>query len=224
MVSRTVARWCSTETRSRGKNDQWFCSSRASIPRFGLSLYSDAGSFSPDGTRMVLARHEFRRSRCATGASSSQGPDGSNATTIYDGPATDNLTGVAWSPRRDAIMFGLGGYSSRTAETRSARLMSVRPRRYRSHEVTDGSTNDGMPSWSPDGTEVVFRVGEPRRSRSLDLESSRLGNAAGLATGYEIRHVSDLGHRAATGSPSRASATATTRSTAFAQTVRAYSA
>ena len=93
-------------------------------PRFGLSLYSDAGSFSPDGTRMVLLGTNFVGS-VRNGRLIVAGPDGSNATTIYDGPATDNLTGVAWSPRRDAILFGLGGYFQ-TAETRGARLMSVR--------------------------------------------------------------------------------------------------
>jgi len=157
--------------------------SRASSdPRFTLSLYSEAGSFSPDGQRVVLLGSNFvgavRSGRLIVSA-----PDGSNAAAIYDSSPTDNMAGVAWSPRGDTIMFGIGGYFQ-TAETRTARLMSVRPDGTGLTEITDGSTNDGMPSWSPDGTEVVFRAASPG-ARGLYILNLATGKRRKLETGSD---------------------------------------
>jgi len=150
--------------------------------RFALSLYSDAGSFAPDGKRIVLLGTNFvgptRNGRLIVAA-----PDGSGAASIYDGPASDNMAGVAWSPRGDRIMFGLGGYFQ-TAEARPARLMTVRPDGSALAQITDGSMNDGMPSWAPDGDEVVFRVASPA-ARGLYILNLTSGERRALATGSE---------------------------------------
>ena len=53
-----------------------------------------------------------------------------------------------------------------------------------STKFTDGSTNDGMPSWSPDGTEVVFRVASPG-ARGLFVLNLATGQRRRLATGSE---------------------------------------
>ena len=155
---------------------------RSRDSRFALSLYSDAGSFSPDGTRVVLLGSNFvgavRSGRLIVAA-----PDGSNAMAIYDSAATDNMAGVAWSPVGDAIMFGVGGYFQ-TAETRTARLMSVRPDGTGLTQLTDGSTNDGMPSWSGDGAEVVFRAASPG-ARGLYILNLARGKRRKLATGSD---------------------------------------
>ena len=155
---------------------------QSSDPRFELSLYSDPASFSPDGERVALLGINFvgavRNGRLTVSAL-----DGSAATAIYDGPATDNMTGVAWSPRGDAIMFGLGGYFQ-TAETRTARLVTVRPDGTALTSLTDGATNDGMASWSPDAAEVVFRAASPG-SRGLYLLNLATGKRRKLDTGSD---------------------------------------
>lgn len=165
------------------RGDRLRGASRATLDkRFALSLYSEAGSFSPDGKRVVLLSSNFvgavRNGRLVVAA-----PDGSNAAAIYDSAPTDNMAGVAWSPRGDAIMFGIGGYFQ-TAETRTARLMTVRSDGTELTEVTDGSTNDGMPSWSPDGTEVVFRAASPN-ARGLYILNMATGKRRKLATGSD---------------------------------------
>jgi Tol biopolymer transport system component len=151
-------------------------------PRFALSFYSDPASFSPDGKRVALLGINFvgpvRNGRLTVGA-----PDGSGTTAIYDGPTSDNMTGIAWSPRGDAIMFGLGGYFQ-TAETRTARLMTIRPDGGEPAAITDGSTNDGMASWSPDGGEIVFRVASPG-ARGLYILDVATGARRKLATGSD---------------------------------------
>jgi len=51
-------------------------------------------------------------------------------------------------------------------------------------QVTDGSTNDGMPSWSPDGNEVVFRVAS-RAVRGLYILNLATGDRRRLSTGSD---------------------------------------
>jgi Tol biopolymer transport system component len=156
---------------------------RASLDsRFALSLYSDAGSFSPDGKHVALIGTNFV-GPVRNGVLIVTAADGSGATPIFNGPATDVLAGVAWSPRGDAILFGLGGYFG-AAETLTARLMSVAPDGTDVRQVTDGSVNDGMPSWSPDGREVVFRVASPR-ARGLYILNLATGARRRLATGSD---------------------------------------
>ena len=163
-------------TRLRG------ASSASPDPRFAVSLYSDAASFSPDGKRVVLLGTNFNGA-VRNGQLTVSAADGSNAAAIYDSEPTDNMAGVSWSPRGDTIMFGIGGYFQ-TAETRTARLMSVRPDGTGLTQVTDGSTNDGMPSWSPDGAEVVFRAASPG-ARGLYILNLATGKRRKLDTGSD---------------------------------------
>ncbi|HEX6997433.1 MAG TPA: hypothetical protein VF322_04770 [Gammaproteobacteria bacterium] len=151
-------------------------------PRFALLAYSDTGSFSPDGERLVLTTTNFvgpvRNGRLLLAEL-----DGSNARVIFEGPSTESLTGAAWSPLGDAIVFGLGGFFQ-SAETAAARLMLVRPDGSGLAPLTSGATNDGMPSWSPDGTEVVFRVAS-RGARGLYILNIATGERRKLETGSD---------------------------------------
>jgi len=96
--------------------------------------------------------------------------DGSNRRTIYQGPVADDLAGPAWSPRGDTILFGAGGFFQR-AQIRTARLMTIRPDGSGLTALTSEVENAGMPSWSPDGGQVVYRAvdGSKRRLRILDV-------------------------------------------------------
>jgi Tol biopolymer transport system component len=150
--------------------------------RFALLAYSDPGSFSPDGKRVVLMGINFvgpvRNGRLMVAA-----PDGSEGRVIFEGPSTENLTGAVWSPLGNAILFGLGGFFQ-GAETRGARLMLVRPDGTGVSALTSGATNDGMPSWSPDGKEVVFRVASSG-TRGLHILNVATGERRRLATGSD---------------------------------------
>ena len=96
------------------------------------------------------------------------------------------MTGPAWSPNGDAIAFGSGGFFQR-AQLQRARLMTV-------HIDGSGlasptadtvtSSNDGMPSWSPDGKEVVFRRATGTR-RNLFILDVATGATRKLETGSD---------------------------------------
>lgn len=81
-----------------------------------------------------------------------------------------NLTAPAWSPRGDAIVFGVGAYLRRAGQG-PAELMSVSPDGTGLTALSHGLGNDGMASFSPDGRSLVFRVadGAARGIHILDL-------------------------------------------------------
>src|SRR4029453_16197616 len=89
---------------------------------------------------------------------------------IYEGSVSDDLAGPAWSPRGDTILFGLGGFFQR-APIRTARLMSIDANGTGLAALTGEGRNAGMPSWSPDGKQVVYRAvdGSTRGLRILDI-------------------------------------------------------
>ncbi len=156
---------------------------RSRDPRFALIALAGHTSYSPNGERMAFTRTSFAAGAAGNGSLVVANADGSAQRTIFEAAATDTLPGPAWSPRGDTILFGVGAFLRR-AGTAPARLMSVRPDASELQSLSDGATNDGMPSWSPDGNQVVFRVadGPTRGLYILDLDT---GHRRLLPTGAD---------------------------------------
>lgn len=174
------------ETDPRGDRDRAFQRWPSSDPQFSLLRVPDASSFSPAGDRMVYMLTNFAGA-IRSGTLVVANADGSDRRAIYAGPLTEDMTGPAWSPLGDAIAFGSGGFFQR-AQTGPARLMTVRIDGSGLTPMTAGSapaTNDGMPSWSPDGKEVVFRraTGTQRNLYILDIAT---GATRKLETGSDF--------------------------------------
>jgi Tol biopolymer transport system component len=173
------------ETDARGDRDRPFQAWPSPDPRFALLRVPDASSFSPSGDRMVYMLTNFA-GPIRSGTLVVARADGSDRHVIYAGPLTQDMTGPAWSPHGDVIAFGAGGFFQR-APIRPARLMTV---------AVDGSglapligdsaaaTNDGMPSWSPDGREVVFRRATGTK-RNLYIFDVATGSIRKLETGSD---------------------------------------
>ena len=85
-------------------------------------------------------------------------------------PAADDLAAPAWSPCGDVILFSLGGFFQR-APLRTARLMTIGVDGSGLAALTPEVGNAGMPSWSPDGRQIVYRIveGATRGLRILDI-------------------------------------------------------
>lgn len=157
------------ETDPRGDRDRPFQSWASLDPQFALLRVPDASSFSPAGDRMVYMLTNFEGT-IRNGTLVVANPDGSDRRAIYAGPLAQDMTGPAWSPRGDAIAFGSGGFFQR-AQFQPARLMTVAVDGSGLSSITGDSSNAGMPSWSPNGDQVVFRLatGTKRNLYILDV-------------------------------------------------------
>ena len=171
------------ETDPRGDRDRDFQRWPSLDPRFALLRVPDASSFAPDGERMVYMLTNFK-GEIRNGALVTAKADGSDRKVIYEGPLTEDATGPAWSPRGDAILFGVGGFFQR-AQIKSAHVMRVRPDGSGVAPVTREDVNNGMPSWSPDATHVVYRIARGTK-RELYILNMASGTSRKLETGSEF--------------------------------------
>ncbi len=108
--------------------------------------------------------------------------DGSEKHRVFTAPRGQAFAPV-WSPDGQWIAFGLGGYLQ-NRKTQAAKLMIVRRDGTGARELTSDSLNAGFPSWSPDGTRIVYRVwgGNTWGLRILDVKTHAVKV---LTTGYD---------------------------------------
>jgi Tol biopolymer transport system component len=161
------------ETDSRGDRDRPLQHWPSPDPRFALLRVPDVSTFSPSGDRMVYLLTNFA-GPIRSGSLVAANADGSNRKVIFEGPLTEDMAGPAWSPRGDAIAFGVGGFFQR-AQVKPAQLMRVAPDGSGLTVLTHDTVSSGMPSWSPDGSQIVYRAahGRQRELRILDVATGR---------------------------------------------------
>ena len=150
--------------------------------RFALLRVPDGASFSPTGDRMVYMLTSFS-GPIRSGTLILANADGSGRRAIYEGSLSQDATPPAWSPRGDAIAFGVGGFFQRS-QFKPSQIMRVNPEGVPLAPLTNGEDNSGMPSWSPDGRQVVYRVarGSLRNLYILDVQT---GERRKLETGSD---------------------------------------
>jgi Tol biopolymer transport system component len=137
------------------------------LPGYELTLTGILPSFNAAGDKFVMTGRPAPGS--ALGASLQVVNAGSNkADTIYQEPAR-NVMAPSWSARGDRILFGIGVYNlffngfNGTVFNKGdrieggAQIAMIRPDGTGFEELTQGPSNNGFPSMSPDGTRVVFR-------------------------------------------------------------------
>ena len=107
--------------------------------------------------------------------------DGSNRSDLFEDSHRSAVAAV-WSPKGDKIAFGLGRFFQMIQGPAIADIAVVGSDGKGLKVLTDGSANNGFPSWSPDGRRLVYRSarGESSGLFIIDLDTRR---ATELKTG-----------------------------------------
>jgi Tol biopolymer transport system component len=121
-------------------------------PETRLRLLRLAGAFpafAPDGKRLALTGGSF-------GSIDVMKVDGSDRKTIYKGEFR-GLFSISWAHEGDRIAFSLGGVFQ--GAKGKVDLVALRPDGSDVKPLTEDKGNNGFPSYSPDGKQLVFRSG-----------------------------------------------------------------
>ena len=121
-------------------------------PGFELVHASGWPAVSPDGRTLVVSERTPSGDRMALVMWDT---DGTNPRRVYSDDVT--VMGLEWSRDGRWLAFGAGGFFGRRT-TEPAQIMIMRPDGSDAHAVTKGPGNAGFPSWSPDRTQIVYRL------------------------------------------------------------------
>jgi TolB protein len=123
-------------------------------PSFQLVRTGIFPSYSPTGDRLVVNDQRLGRLRNSILVMNA---DGSQRSVLFGDPERSALA-PAWSPQGDRIASGVGRFFQglQGPTTADIAVMGVHGKDVR--VLTDGSSNYGFPSWSPDGQQLVFRL------------------------------------------------------------------
>jgi TolB protein len=166
---RSVVYW-----RDIGQNWPPVVETPSADPRFRLLRTGIFPSFSPTGERLIFTT--------GTAALAHNGlmhanADGSNRWLIFDDQQR-SVVAPAWSPLGDRIAFSVGGaFQGFLGVTKvTSNLATITPEGNDFRLLTEGDRNDAFPSWSPDGTRIVFRAIDERGKglRIIDVRSGRI--------------------------------------------------
>lgn len=131
-------------------------------PGYELVITPSFPAFDPSGKRLVATSDEnFRLIQMEAGQTVTQ--------TFFrqEGKLAESAD---WSPRGDAILFGLGQYFRNRAK--GAQVAMIKPDGSGLREITSGVNNNGFPSYAPDGKRFVYRTFGPEGQglRIMNLE------------------------------------------------------
>ena len=102
--------------------------------------------------------------------------DGSGQVVLFGDPERSALAPV-WSPDGTRVAFGLGGFFQAVRGAATADIALVNADGSGLRLLTDGSGNFGLPHWSPDGRQIVYRGAGGTRNgiyvRELDTGAVR---------------------------------------------------
>ena len=135
-------------------------------PDYELVLTRWLPAFHPSGDRFVASRP----APGSTVASLVLVQAGTNTSRTLFEQQGKSVMAAQWSPRGDAILFGLGAFF--TDRDRGAQVGMIKPDGTGFRQVTSGANNNGFPSPSPDGKRFVYRTTGPEGQglRIMNLE------------------------------------------------------
>ena len=153
-------------------------------PGFELVHASGWPAVSPDGRTLVVSERTGREFRSDDRmALVMWNTDGTNPRRVYRDDVT--VMGLEWSRDGHWLVFGAGGFFSQRT-TKPSQIMIIRPDGSDASAVTRGSANAGFPSWSPDGTQIVYRLWtNNEQGEGLRIVDVATGESRVLTTEYD---------------------------------------
>lgn len=144
-------------------------------PEFELILTHELPAFHPSGDRFVVTQTPGRE------ALSLIETETGNSRILYQ-QADEMLMAAQWSPRGDAVVFGLGTFFVQRAQGAQVALVNADGSGFR--QLTRGANNNGFPSYSSDGRQIVYRTVGPEGQglRVMNLEDN---SVRALTTDYD---------------------------------------
>jgi len=141
--------------------------------RFELVNTKALPAFDPTGKRLIATSDNTTLVQIEIGRNAEQ------ALFREDGKLAQSAD---WSPRGDAILFGLGQYFRNRAQ--GAQVAMIKADGSGLRQITSGANNNGFPSYAPDGKRFVYRTFGPEGQglRVMNLEN---GQVTKLTDGYD---------------------------------------
>jgi putative membrane-bound dehydrogenase-like protein len=136
-----------------------------------LSVLGPFPAFAPDGKRLALVNEHFS-------AIDVMGLDGADRKTIFTGTPR-GVFSLSWSRGDDRIAFSRGGAFQ--GPEGQVEISSVKADGSEVRDLTKGSGNNGFPSFSPDGSRLVFRSGRDGSKNLYTMKSD----------GSEVRRLTE---------------------------------
>ena len=138
------------------------------VPDSGFELVHASGwpAVSPDGRTLVVSERAPGSDRMALVMWDA---DGTNPRRVYRDDGA--IMGLEWSRDGNWLTFGAGAFFTARRISQPAEIMVMSADGTEVRAMTKGPGNAGFPSWSPDGTEIVYRywTGNEHGLRIVDV-------------------------------------------------------
>src|SRR5262249_23775226 len=163
---------------------------------YRLTLTGILASFSPSGDRFVMTGRPPNPAR-PFGSSIVVARSGADKGDVIYRDEARNVLAPQWSPRGDAIVFGVGTFNAffngfnglfLKPEDRAeggAQIAMINPDGTGFREITSGPDNKAFPSIAPDGTRLVYRSFDANGNGGLRVMNIETKAVTMLTNGYD---------------------------------------
>lgn len=158
-------------------------------PEFELMLSEAFPSYSPDGTKLLYSQYGNQGTNTSNTSIEIMNADGSGKRTLFHQEFTSAFDAV-WSPAGDMIAFSLGRYF-RAPGFPASQVALIKPDGSGFRAIADDGANNGFPSWSPDGKQIVYKRG--RQLVILSLADGKVTPLTGESHWYNFPQWSPKG-------------------------------